>query len=533
MSQLTRAGCFLCICLFAGLSCLLRPPALAQAKPGAESSALPPTSQMTIRVKSNLVVIPVFVYDKTRSKRLLETQLKCAMSNQAAFRSVSVSAPYLPMDCNDSALRGLTAKSFRLYQDDVQQNIQYVSEEGWWRAVRDNRSWHVETSDTPSGIWSSTDLGGSGLQPGWRSDFYNLAFVPPASPAGGCHKITVKMNQPGKLIYARDQYCTGQTPSDILFGTDVAEQLERHMTTSRPGEIPVTAQAVAFHSGSQSARVDVSVHFPWSGLKHSWSLINFALQARISILGVVSRKNGTIVARFSDLLYPSYWPTSVLDQAETQHYLAVTQNFLAIRRLLESHTAGWLPTRYETQFEASPGEYVIDVIVSDGTNYGTVETPLKVTNHDGKELALAGIAVCKRFRDASVAAQEASAANFAPQYVPLVSKNVEFAPAGDTGFASGQELIAYFEIYEPFLARQPQTAVQVQMRIVGKSTSNIIEDLPPVDAGPYERPGSTAISVARKIALAHLARGAYQLEVRAADSAGHSTPWHSASFTVE
>jgi hypothetical protein len=54
-----------------------------------------------------------------------------------------------------------------------------------------------------------------------------------------------------------------------------------------------------------------------------------------------------------------------------------------------------------------------------------------------------------------------------------------------------------------------------------------------MDAAPYERPGSIMIPIGDELPVSGLPKGAYRLEVQATDSVGRSTPWRTASFTLE
>jgi hypothetical protein len=71
------------------------------------------------------------------------------------------------------------------------------------------------------------------------------------------------------------------------------------------------------------------------------------------------------------------------------------------------------------------------------------------------------------------------------------------------------------------------------MRIVDARTGEMKEDFPPMDAAPYERPGSIMIPIGDELPVSRLPKGAYRLEVQATDSAGRSTPRRTASFTLE
>jgi hypothetical protein len=208
----------------------------------------------------------------------------------------------------------------------------------------------------------------------------------------------------------------------------------------------------------------------------------------------------------------------------------VPSNFASM--ILTRFEKGTLPTRYETHVDLPPGEYDLRIVLSDGEKFGRAEVRLNNENYDGRGPALSSLMLCKRFRDAHVAATEASTANFAPQYVPLVSKGMQVTPAGDTDFKTEEPLIPYFEIYVPHVAGEPTTQIQVHLRIVDAKNSAIVKDFPAVDAVEYVQPGSTTIPIAREVPIATLPKGEYRLEVQALDSAGRSTPWRAANFTI-
>ncbi len=193
----------------------------------------------------------------------------------------------------------------------------------------------------------------------------------------------------------------------------------------------------------------------------------------------------------------------------------------------------FIPNRYETQLDLPPGDYNLVVVLGDGSKFGRVEVPLSIDPYDGKRLALSSVLLCKRFRDADAAAQEAAAANLAPQYVPLVGGGTQFAPAGDTRIRKGELLFAYFEVYEPLLVAMPATTVQVRLKITSVKTGELKVDTGLRNTSFSPRPASPAIPIAEKIAVDQLPPGRYQLEVQASDSAGRSTGSRTATFTVE
>ena len=328
----------------------------------------------------------------------------------------------------------------------------------------------------------------------------------------------------------------------------------------------MSLQTATFYTGTDTARVDICMQFPWNDLYRSWDLSQWAIYARIGIMGVVRKQDGTVAARFSDLLYPSYWPTFVQGGEKIKSWdqgtealmgganpgamrndpealkllrillsgsaSGIAPDYAAIKALLSSSDVAWLPTRYETQLDIPPGNYDLEVVLSDEEKFGRAEAPLIIDAYDGKQLALSSVALCKRLRSAAVAAKEATQANFAPQYVPLVSKDIWFTPVGDTHFQKGEPLFAYFEAYEPLLSHNSAT-VELRLRILDASTGKLKEDFAPVDAAPYERPGSSVLRIARKVPIDQLPKGTYRLEVQVMDSTGRSTAWRAANFAVE
>jgi hypothetical protein len=193
-----------------------------------------------------------------------------------------------------------------------------------------------------------------------------------------------------------------------------------------------------------------------------------------------------------------------------------------------------IPAHYETQIDLPPGDYSLHLILGDGSKFGRADVPLNIEKYDGKQFALSSVMLCKRFRNASVAAQEAAAFNLAPQYVPLVSKGVQFTPTGDTNFRKGEPLVAYFEVYEPLLASTTSvTVIQTQLKITDAKTGEVKADTGPRSAANWIEPGKIVIPISEQIAVDKLPKGSYRLEVQATDSAGRSTVWRTADFTVE
>jgi hypothetical protein len=317
------------------------------------------------------------------------------------------------------------------------------------------------------------------------------------------------------LIIARSEYCnTTHSPSDPLNGTAFNKQLVRDLASPKGGSVDVSVLAVAFHTESDPARVHVAVDWPWKSLKPK--------SDTVGILGIVLRKDGSLVTRFSDVC-------EVNDLC--RHNSTDDESGPIWDHIL---------TRYETQLTLVPGEYDLRVVLSDGTRFGRAEIPLTVDGYNRNELAISAVSLCKQIDDVSASSSGrpsalagAWTAKLSGNYVPLVSDDIEFKPTGDTRFRKGETLYTYFEVYEPLLVMMPSTTVDFRVRIVDVKTGEVRSDSPPVSATSYMKAGSPVIPIGRRTNISNLPKGSYRLDVQATDSAGKSTPWRSVNFTVE
>jgi hypothetical protein len=336
------------------------------------------------------------------------------------------SKPFTPKDCyHDIVIHGLGASDFHVFEDGVEEKVESVQYEPEAMIdARDNRGFHGEWSHTPRGKWSTIDLGMQWLAAP-SIHFYRLAYVPSNPEEGKCHKIKVTVDRPNAAVYATDQYCYTTNPAtDPLGGTTFDTQMETDLTSDKRARIALVMQASFFYLDSQMARVDIVLEFPWKQLAHQFTLRD--LRASIGVLGVAYKKDHNVATQFTDFgccASGTRWFANPLVEA------------------------GNLPNHYETQIDLPAGaEYDLGVVLSDGENFGRANTPLKMDSYDGKQLAVSSVVLSNRFRDASVAAQEAAAVNLAPGYVPLVSKGLQFTPATQTHFKSSDHLTAYFEV---------------------------------------------------------------------------------------
>jgi hypothetical protein len=477
----------------------------------------------SIRVETNLVLVPTLVFQKARVRYLTEAEVNCSETNAKTFARLQPSEPYLPTDCDGAAVHGLTMNNFQVFEDGAEQKVETVTLETIANAtVRDDHGKHREWSLTPRGKWSSSELSGM-FTPSDTEHFYLVSYTPPPSREGSCHHVSVKVDRTDAVVFSRDTYCNVKSPpSDPLSGTKFGDRLERNAASPKSGKMGLSLQAGYFYADAESARVQIAVEIPWDSLQREWEHGEF--DAKVGVLGVVRRKNGTLAARFSDLACCS---------TELPGFARFGNRSANLEEPHPEFDPAYLPARYDTQLDLPPGEYEVQVVVSDEAKFGRATTSLSIDTKAEHRLALSSVLLCKRFRDATAANQEAATSKVASEYVPLISKGMEFTPAGDMRFTKKDPWIAYFEVYEPLLAGAGTTDVQFQMRITDVKTGEVKTDTGLRPAKSCVRAGKTTIAIAERMAVEKLPSGTYRVEIQASDSAGNHTGWRATSFAVK
>ncbi len=473
-------------------------------------------SSLAVRVDSDQVLVPTFVFDKQRFDSIATSaEYRCVTESAKALQEKKISVRQLPSRCWRGSILDLGPKDFRLFEDGTEQTIQSVTRQRRheWQ-LYDNYGIHREYSGTPTGKWSTSDLGSTDWTPPADVESYVIAYAPPQSTKGSCHQIKVSVDRHNVVVFNRSEYCNvSHTPSDPLEGTKFGQQMEGDLASPTKPKIPMLAASGVFFRDSGTPRVRLVLEFPWNSLHREWSDGNDRLFATIGVLGMVYRKDGTLAVRFSD-------QACCPRDAPSWHY--------------RSGEAGGdvysIPGRYETQTDLPPGDYDLRVILSDGKKFGRLNIPVTIESYGKEHLAMSSVALCKRFH--KVDPPSYTEGVLPSKLVPLVSKGTEFTPAADTTFKNRDPLFAYFELYEPHRTGGTAADVQFQLRITNAETGQLKIDSGPRPATEFLQPGKEVIPVVQEVATHDLPKGTYRLEVQASDSEGNHTPWHSAAFTI-
>jgi hypothetical protein len=464
-------------------------------------------AQEPIRVETDQVLVPTVVFDK----KLYEHKQDLAAQIEKD-----------PHFWDTIAIKDVAASEFRLAEDGHEQSIVSVKLEAPTSVmVQDNRGRHVESVGTGGGRWGHPDT------PNFSFGFphYLIGYLPPDSPPGSCHRVQVTVARKNLEVFTRSEYCNTKHPAtDPLNGTKFGQKLERQFAQSKNGKIELAARAFAFHGAAGESRAYLELEFDPLPLKHE--LRGDRLYTTVGLLGKIRSPNGTVLTRFSDFACCDY------GNEKKSLWKALSDP------LPDERDVSLMPYRYDTRFDLAPGEYVLEVLLSDGENFGHKKIPLHVEDVTASELSISEIAICTRVRKLPVAAPDVQEIQ-SGRYIPLVSKGVEFVPAPDARVvkhdkAAIQDLYFYFEIFAPRSegAADP-TPLQAHVRIVDPHKGNIVLNLDAIDAAPYAQAGSPFIFMGRGIHLNTLAPGTYEVQVQVTDSSGRSTPWKKAAFTIE
>ncbi len=466
-------------------------------------------AQDPIRVQTNEVLVPVFVWDKERGR----VQRQHPENLHRAI--LAGDAQLVDKISEEIVIRDLTAADFQLFDDGKEQAIHKVTYERtlYWD-MRDNTGHHTEYLGSGGGKWSTVEW-----PPNFIGDLapphYLIAYALPESPNGSCHQVKVTVNRPNAEVSARNEYCnTNHSPFDPLDGTKLGKQLENDIAAPQNNNIDISVLAIVFHWNGDATRVHISVDWPWESLRGK--------TRTKGILGMILRKDGSLVTRFSDLADRFGVPDSEVKQWWPHHGDRPEIN------LVEN--------RYDGQVELTPGEYELRVALGDGTRFGRAKIPLTVDSLDRRALAISSVSLCKKISDVSDYARKLSGAwttKLPGSYVPLVSNETEFKPTSNTRFRARETLYVYFEVYEPLPEGNPQVTVDFQIRIVDVKTGELKSDSSPISASPYLKAGSSIIPIGRGIDISKVPKGSYRLDLRATDSTGKSTDWRSVNFTIE
>src|SRR5579862_3311153 len=338
-----------------------------------------------------------------------------------------------------------------------------------------------------------------------QNEYYLLGFAPSDSAEGSCHTLKVKVERSGTNVRARSGYCNVR-PTDALAGKPIEKELEARASGESTSPAAGSLQAPFFYTGSNEARVNLAMEIPASSVE--FNRVKGKYHADVNVLGIASRPDGSVAARFSD--------QQTFD-LEKDAWKEITKS----------------PIHYQNQFVIAPGQYHLTVVLSGGgQNFGKYESPLNIDAYDGKAFSLSGIALTKHLERVSDLGG-ALDADLLADHTPLVVHQMEVIPSGSNRFKKSDKVALYAQVYDPGVANPSPPALRVAYQVVDQKTGKPVFATGTIDASPFVEKGSPMVPLALMIPTDNFAPGAYRIELQAAEAGGASSPVRTVDFIVE
>ncbi len=339
-----------------------------------------------------------------------------------------------------------------------------------------------------------------------QSEYYLLGYRPPDSSEGSCHTLKVKVNRGGTNVRFRSGYCKVR-PQDLLAGTSTEKDLETRASGELKGNVSASVGTSYFYSSPNVARIHLVMQIPSNSLH--FEKVKGKQHAEVNVLGIAYKPDGAVAARFSD--------TVNLDLDGKDEVKEFQKN----------------PFQYEKQFDIGAGNYNLRLAFSSGNEtFGKLDTPVSVLPYDGKKIAVSSVALSNnlvKITDLNAAFDS----EMLQDSQPLVVRGMQVFPSATNHFKKTDNAAAYIEVYDPLLTGDKPPQIALEYRIVDLKTGQNKLDIGLADTKDSIKPGNPMVPIGLRIPLDTLTPGNYRVDLRAQDSAGNTTDFHTAQFEVE
>ena len=339
------------------------------------------------------------------------------------------------------------------------------------------------------------------------NSYYILGYAPAGDPkAGACHTISVKIDVPHTNVRSRTGYCDSKG-NDVLAGVPEGAALEaqaRAIPGNTGGDSSLSAQAPFFYTSGGVARVALVAQLPPNAL-HSLPVEKGKL-APVDVLGIVTRADGSVAARFSDSVN--------LEKDEL--------NDLKKK-----------PFDYQNSFDVAPGRYELKVVFGAGSEkLAAWEQPLAIPPYDGKSMALSPLVLGNDVQPISATSATLNA-ELVEDRKTLTALGFELTPSPVLRFDKKKPLGFYVEIYDPGVAHAPAARVAMIYVLIDEATGKQAYNSGGLAVTQFQAAGNPVIPVMFRLPADKLTAGKYRLDVQAADDQKLHTRVNSAHFTLE
>src|SRR5579872_370820 len=339
-----------------------------------------------------------------------------------------------------------------------------------------------------------------------QSEYYLLGYRPPDSPEGSCHTLKVKVDRGHTEVRFRSGYCKVR-PQDLLAGSTTEKDLETRASGEMKGNVTASVRAPYFYTAPNVARVDLVMEVP-SNAVH-FEKVKGKQHGEVNVLGIAYRIDGGVAARFSDTVNLDLDGKKEVDEFQKN------------------------PLRYEKQFDISPGTYNLRIAFNSGNDtFGKLDHPLSVLPYDGKKIAISAIVLSNNL--AKVAdLNSAYDSELLADNKPLVIRGMQIFPSATDHFKKSDAAAAYIEVYDPLLTGDKPPQIGLEYRIVDVKSGQQKLDVGFTDTKDSIKAGNPTVPVGLKLPLDTLPPGTYRVDLRAQDSVGNTTDFHTAEFELE
>lgn len=340
-----------------------------------------------------------------------------------------------------------------------------------------------------------------------QAEYYLLGYRPPDSAEGSCHNLKVKVvDRGGTEIRFRSGYCKVR-PQDLLAGSATEKDLETRASGEMKGNVTASIRTPYFYTAANVARVDLAMEIPSKAVH--FEKVKGKQHGEVNVLAIAYRTDGGVAARFSDTVNLDFDGKKEVEEFQKN------------------------PLRYEKQFDIAPGTYNLRIAFNSGNEtFGKLDNPLSVLPYDGKKIAVSAVVLSNNM--AKVAdMNSAYDSELLADNKPLVIRGMQIFPSATNHFKKSDAAAAYIEVYDPLLTGDKPPQIGLEYRIVDVKTGQQKLDIGFTDTKDSIKPGNPTVPVGLKIPLDTLAPGSYRVDLRAQDSAGNTTDFHTAEFEVE
>ncbi|HXM98522.1 MAG TPA: VWA domain-containing protein [Candidatus Dormibacteraeota bacterium] len=352
-------------------------------------------------------------------------------------------------------------------------------------------------------VFNTNDLLG-GLEKIARegSEFYLISYVPQSTAEGSCHTLKLKLNRGGMNVRSRSGYCNAR-PLDPLGGKPLEKKLELEAT--QPGTIHGKMQTPYFYTSPNVARVNLALEIPSDAFTFNKDKGKY--HANLNVLGIAYKSDGSIGARFSD---------TVNMDLEKDEWKEFTKT----------------PFQYENQFDATPGNYKLTVVLTaGGDHFGKFEAPLQVDPYDGKHFSMGGLVLTSTAQRIGEISAGLDAALLEDR-TPLVVKGMQINPSPNNQFKHKDNVILYTEVYEPLLTSDHPPKVGVGYHVFERATNKEIFFTGAVPVEDFIQKGNPVIPVGLMVRVKELPTGSYRLLMQGVDALKNQAPQRTIDFDV-